>query len=200
MTNILTQLAPFIIIVVIVILISRPLNARIFDRTSPLNYQLIKKRQRYKEEVANKRASLDRTIKETGACPSKEQSDQVETEIKVLSKDLMSHTLDTAKEIMRVTNEESGLFFSVENSTAFYVASMLATPIPAPIVLGLSGRYFPTTSGGNSCLLLLPLPVAGAWLAYKGYKLLQKRTALVLCLAMNGLYAALLIFGAILMR
>lgn len=112
----------------------------------------------------------------------------------------MGHTLDTAKEIMRVTKEESGFFFSVENSTAFYVSSMSATPIPAPIVLGISGNYLPEMSGGNLCLLLLPLPFVGAWLACIGNKLLQKRTALMLCLAMNGLYASLLLFGAIVMR
>ncbi len=88
MTNIFTELVPYIILVVIVILISRPLNARIFNRTSPLNYQLKKRSERYKEEIKNKRASLDKIIKETGEWP-KEQIEQVETEIKVLSKDLI---------------------------------------------------------------------------------------------------------------
>src|SRR5512135_3243591 len=133
MTNMLAQLAPFIILVVIVILVSRPLRARIFDRTKPLNYMLQKRRQRFKEEAKAKRASLDKTIKETGEWPAK-QIEQVENEIKALGKDLMAYSWDTTKEVMRITNEESGFFFSIKNSTAFYISSMLVTPITAPIV------------------------------------------------------------------
>ena len=120
--------------------------------------------------------------------------------MKALGKDYMETTWDITKERMSVRAEELCLNKRIENSKVFYVASMLATPISAPIVLGLSSYFIPETSGGNLRLLLLPLSMAGAWLGYKGYMSLQNKKALALCLSMNALYGAFLLLGAILLR
>ena len=203
MTNtgrqILIQLAPFLIIIVLAILLS-PLIDRLFKRDKPLKDLLIQKRNRFKEEAKQKKAELEQKIKETGGCPSKEQLDQFHAEISALGKDYMETTWEITRERVRVRTEEVGLNRRIENSKVFYVTSILATPIPAPIVLGFSSYFMPETSGGNLCLLLLPLSITGVWLAYKGYMSLQNKKALALCLAINTLYGSLLLLGAIVLR
>ena len=202
MTNtgrqILIQLAPFLIIIVLAVLLS-PLIDRLFKRDKSLKDLLIEKRKRFKEEAKQKKAEFKQNIKETGGCPSKEQFNQFHDGMKALGKDYMETTWDITKERMSVRAEELGLNKRIENSKVFYIASMLATPIPAPIVLGISSYFIPETSGGNLRLLLLPLSMAGAWLGYKGYMSLQNKKALALCLSMNALYGAFLLLGAILL-
>jgi len=95
--QILIQLAPFLIIIVLAILLS-PLIDRLFKRDKPLKDLLIEKRKRFKEEAKQKKAEFEQNIKESGGCPSKEQFDQFHDEMKALGKDYMETTWDITKE------------------------------------------------------------------------------------------------------
>ncbi len=99
--------APLALILVIVLLLY-PLQARLFDREKPLKKLQEDKRREFREATEQKRADLRNLVKETGGRPSKEQLDELGKEIKDMGKEYLNSTWSTTKEIIRVHNEESG--------------------------------------------------------------------------------------------
>lgn len=200
-TNLLLILLVPIAFICVIVIFLYPLQIRLFDREKPLKKQLKDKGKELREKAKQKIDKLKKDVIEKGECPTKEQMEDVRGEIKAIQKEYMHYSWDKTKEIIKVHNEESGftdlLKEKVDNSSVYYVTSMLLTIIALPITLGLSAYVLPKSAGRETYLFLLALPVIGCWLGYKGYmaQSQQKKSALILPIVVNAFYAIFLTYG-----
>ncbi|MBI5634454.1 MAG: hypothetical protein HZA15_13370 [Nitrospirae bacterium] len=205
--------APLVVIAVIFLFIS-PLVRKNFDTDKPIEKELDQKRHEFRDQLKEKRQEAKQLFDEgvkVGEPPSRESIDQLTEEVKSIGKNYFRFASDAVGRINKTRQKESGLAdFKNEitldggNSTFWYLASMLLTPIGIAIstMLGLTSSFRNAVASSEQgaplgYLIFLILPAVSCWVAFKGYAGYPKKVALLLCLLLNAVYAIFLVVGVI---